>query len=141
MRMRKGFTLIELLIVLAIIASLMGIVTPVALNAVKKAKATQVAANFRNIKAALESYVNVEQNMPLSLNQLKDAGYLNTIPSGFSYIYEDKFDVNGTAIATITYTAGDIDINLVAKVNPEVKTVILPGGAASGIAVTFQKWW
>ncbi|MFN3328164.1 MAG: type II secretion system protein, partial [Fervidobacterium pennivorans] len=43
--MRKGFTLIELLIVLAVIAALMSVATPLALNAVKNAKASQVAQN------------------------------------------------------------------------------------------------
>ncbi|SHH52135.1 type II secretion system protein [Thermosipho atlanticus] len=140
MRMRKGFTLIELLIVLAIIAALMGVVTPIALNAVKKAKATQVATNFQNIKAAIENYVNVKQALPQSLNILVSEGYLNRTPDGFSLEVDNTFN-NGIAVATITYTAGDVDMNLVAQVNPEVTTVIANGSAASGVAITFQKWW
>jgi prepilin-type N-terminal cleavage/methylation domain-containing protein len=54
--MRKGFTLIELLIVLAIIATLLSVTTPVALNAVKKAKATQIGRNIRNLIDAGEKY-------------------------------------------------------------------------------------
>jgi prepilin-type N-terminal cleavage/methylation domain-containing protein len=51
--MKKGFTLIELLIVMVIISALLRVATPVALNALSKAKATQVSANLRNISQAL----------------------------------------------------------------------------------------
>ena len=60
MSRRKGFSLVELLIVLAVIAALIATITPVALNAIKKAKATQVAQNLKTLASALENaaYVN-----------------------------------------------------------------------------------
>ena len=82
MRMRKGFTLIELLIVLAIIAALMAVVTPIALNAVRKAKVTNVAENLRNIKAAVESYVYTDQISDFSsfdIETVLNAGYLTNL--------------------------------------------------------------
>ncbi|KUK89914.1 MAG: Uncharacterized protein XE05_1914 [Thermotogales bacterium 46_20] len=56
----RGFSLVELLIVLAVIAALIATITPVALNAIKKAKATQVAQNLKTLASALENaaYVN-----------------------------------------------------------------------------------
>jgi general secretion pathway protein G len=57
---KRGFSLVELLIVLAVIAALIATITPVALNAIKKAKATQVAQNLKTLASALENaaYVN-----------------------------------------------------------------------------------
>ncbi len=57
---KRGFSLVELLIVLAVIAALIATITPVALNAIKKAKATQVAQNLKTLTASLENaaYVN-----------------------------------------------------------------------------------
>ncbi|MGC8819672.1 MAG: competence type IV pilus major pilin ComGC, partial [Fervidobacterium sp.] len=76
--MKKGFTLVELLIVLAVIAALMAVATPLALNALKEAKASQVAQNFRNIKAAVENYWNTEKNTnAFTLNDLVTKGYLS----------------------------------------------------------------
>ena len=64
MSRRKGFSLVELLIVLAVIAALIATITPVALNAIKKAKATQVAQNLKTLASALENaaYVNGIEN-------------------------------------------------------------------------------
>jgi len=57
---KRGFSLVELLIVLAVIAALIATITPVAMNAIKKAKATQVAQNLKTLASALENaaYVN-----------------------------------------------------------------------------------
>ena len=57
---KRGFSLVELLIVLAVIAALIATITPVALNAIRKSKATQVAQNLKTLASALENaaYVN-----------------------------------------------------------------------------------
>ena len=57
---KRGFSLVELLIVLAVIAALIATITPVALNAIKKAKATQVGQNVKTLASAFENalYVN-----------------------------------------------------------------------------------
>jgi len=140
MKMRKGFTLIELLIVLAIIAALMAVVTPIALNAVRKAKATQVAENIRNIKAAVESYVNIQQDedlTDLSVASLVNTGYLNSSPGDYYEIWGATQTDVGVYAIDIVYTGTDIDPAEVAKVSQDVVE-------ASNLAVatlTIQKWW
>ncbi|WP_242694247.1 prepilin-type N-terminal cleavage/methylation domain-containing protein [Proteiniclasticum aestuarii] len=49
---QKGFTLVELLIVIAIIAVLAAVVTPVALSAINDSKATAVYAEIKSIETA-----------------------------------------------------------------------------------------
>lgn len=56
MKRRSGFTLIELMIVLAIVAALAAILTPMGLNALNRAQATQYIADIRNIKSAQQMY-------------------------------------------------------------------------------------
>ncbi|WP_028843259.1 type II secretion system protein [Pseudothermotoga elfii] len=133
--MRKGFTLIELLIVLAVIAALMAVVTPIALNAVAQAKATQVASNFRNIKSAIESYVNVERGLPSDLNALVTSGYLSSAPSDFSVSF-GTFDTSGVATATITYS-GTVDTGKLENVYSEVDTT----SSSPTLDITLRKWW
>jgi general secretion pathway protein G len=48
------------LIVLAVIAALIATITPVALNAIRKAKATQVAQNLKTLASAVENKAYVE---------------------------------------------------------------------------------
>lgn len=108
--MVRGFTLIELLIVLAVIAALLSTVTPIALNAVAQAKATQVASTMRNIRSAVESYVNIETPPTLSdldLDTLVNKGYLSGNLENFELEIED-WDTTGLATVTITYK-GSVD--------------------------------
>ena len=118
MRRNEGFTLVELLIVLAVIAALLATITPVALNAVKKAKATQVAENLRNIKTAIEQYVYVEQATPSEIQDLIDEHYLSADP-GNSYDIDVGGLTGATALATIVYKGQDVDADKVNQVFPE----------------------
>ena len=56
MRRRSGFTLVEMLIVLVIIAALVGTITPITLNAVRKANVTAANMNMQAVKSALLQY-------------------------------------------------------------------------------------
>ncbi len=66
---KRGFSLVELLIVLAVIAALIATITPVALNAIRKSKATQVAQNLKTLASAFENklYVDGVKNIPSDL--------------------------------------------------------------------------
>ncbi|KHC92962.1 MULTISPECIES: type II secretion system protein [unclassified Thermotoga] len=57
MKRRAGFTLIELLIVMAIIATLMAVLVPTATGAIRKARATKIAVQLRNLEQGLEQYL------------------------------------------------------------------------------------
>jgi len=70
MRRKEGFSLVELLIVLAVMAALIATITPVALNAIRKAKATQVGQNIKTLASAFENYVYVEGSAPSNLSDL-----------------------------------------------------------------------
>ena len=67
---KKGFSLVELLIVLAVMAALIATITPVALNAIRKAKATQVAQNLKTLASAFENMLYVEGRTPTTISSL-----------------------------------------------------------------------
>jgi len=146
MRRNEGFTLVELLIVLAVIAALLATITPVALNAVKKAKATQVAQNLRNIKAAVEQYIFTEQpSSPatLDLSTLVTNNYLSSQPTNYE-VYVSGFD-DGEAVATVVYTGLDVDFEKVQQAFPEAKQASGTVGVASDdhiyVDFTIAKYW
>ncbi len=64
MKRQKGFTLVELLIVTAIIAVLATIVTPAALSAIEKSKATAALADIRAYQTATLTYYVSEGEYP-----------------------------------------------------------------------------
>ena len=115
---KKGFSLVELLIVLAVMAALIATITPVALNAIKKSKATQVAQNLKTLASALENAAYV--------NGLATDGAINTI-STLSNLGRDidstKYGVayaqtGGSFTAVIYYIGADADINVVDDIIP-----------------------
>ena len=67
---KRGFSLVELLIVLAVIAALIATITPVAMNAIKKSKATQVAQNLKTLASSFENYLYVNSEAPKDLSNL-----------------------------------------------------------------------
>ena len=70
MRRKEGFSLVELLIVLAVMAALIATITPVALNAIRKAKATQVGQNMKTLASAFENMLYVEGRTPTTISSL-----------------------------------------------------------------------
>ena len=138
--MKKGFTLVELLIVLAVIAALMAVATPMALNAVKTARASQVAQNLRNIMTAIENYVNTEQDFPDDIDELVSSNYLSSKPANYT-INADPTPVtwaNGQTKAIVKYTVGDVTVADAKKQNPNV---IDGGSGAPALEATVVKWW
>jgi len=129
--MKKGFTLVELLIVLAVIAALMAVATPVALNAVATAKANQVAQNLANLKSAVQTAYAVK-GLPAddgaAASKTYLAGYISTFPDGYE-VYID-FGAKNPAAATITYLLSDPTVDAIKKQNPEVQEKL--GSAIKG---------
>jgi len=88
---KRGFSLVELLIVLAVIAALIATITPVALNAIQKAKATKVGQNIKTLASAFENYVYVSGNVPTNLS---DIG--RDIDGAAYAVYYAKDETSGT---------------------------------------------
>lgn len=77
---KKGFTLLELLVVLAILAILIAIAIPVYKNQKEKAAITAHNANVRVLETAVESYKQDKGEYPKDVEQLKNDGYIKSVP-------------------------------------------------------------
>jgi general secretion pathway protein G len=76
-----GFTLIELIIVMAIIAILASIATPMYISSVKAAKEAVLKEDLHVMRNAIDSYTMDKEKAPQSLDDLVQAGYLKSIPT------------------------------------------------------------
>ena len=76
----RGFTLIELLVVMAIIATLMTLVTPQYFRQHAKAQETVLRHNLSSIRQALDQFREDHGTNPESLQALVERRYLREIP-------------------------------------------------------------
>lgn len=77
---QRGFTLIELMIVMAIIVILASIAAGRYMSAVTASREAVLAQDLATMRDAIDHYTADKDAAPNSLDDLKDAGYLRTIP-------------------------------------------------------------
>lgn len=102
MKKKKGFTLVELLIVIAIIAVLAAIATPLALGAINDSKATAIYSEIKSIQTAeLTHYVQTgtypDTHAKLELTGMDAAGKTKNA----SYEYSGSDETKRTLKVTI----------------------------------------
>jgi len=117
---RFGFTIVELLIVLTVISLLLLSITPLAVNAVRKAKMVNIVLMMRNIAEALEDYfysdgsrMSEASEVDLSwitVDYLHEHEYLRPTIKDVVIEWKDKNLNDGSAIARVEYK-GDFNLN------------------------------
>lgn len=75
-----GFTLIEVLVVLAIVATLLSLVTPRYFNSIDKSKETILKHDLATMREAIDKFYSDRNAYPEALNDLVQYKYLRAIP-------------------------------------------------------------
>lgn len=76
----RGFTLIELLVVLAIVATLVTLVTPRYFGSLDRAKEATLHQNLDSLRIAIDRFHDDNGRYPESLQQLVEKRYLRRVP-------------------------------------------------------------
>jgi general secretion pathway protein G len=77
---KQGFTLIELLVVLAIVATLLLLVSPRYLNQLEASREATLRDNLRTIRLVIDSFYGDHGRYPESLDELVERRYLRSLP-------------------------------------------------------------
>jgi len=96
---RRGFTLVEIMIVVAIIALLASIAVPNFLRARKRAQATRILEDLRQIDSATDEYA-IENNKTTGMNPLF-SDLRNYLKTG-SVLYNTGADLFGDSYGPFT---------------------------------------
>jgi len=75
-----GFTLIEMMAVIGIILILLGIALPVYSHSLARAREENLRQNLETLNQLIFQYTQDKQKAPESLDDLRTAGYLKSIP-------------------------------------------------------------
>lgn len=73
---RRGLTIVELLVVLAIVATLIGIATPAVLAMRERARETTCKNNVNQLNLAIAQYANAHKNLPDPAAPGKTGGWM-----------------------------------------------------------------
>jgi general secretion pathway protein G len=79
-RRDRGFTLIEMMAVIGIILILLGIALPVYSHSLARAREDNLRQNLETLNQLIFQYTQDKQKAPQSLDDLRTAGYLKSIP-------------------------------------------------------------
>lgn len=89
----SGFTVVELLIVIAVLLTIAAIAVPHFLDALERARIARAVGDLRTIGNAVQGYQVINQQWPLTLD---DVGYASNLdPWGNPYQYLSFTDVKG----------------------------------------------
>jgi general secretion pathway protein G len=76
----RGFTLIEMMVVISIIVILLGIAMPIYSHSITTKREDNLRQNLKTLNQMIYQYTQDRKKAPQSLDDLKTAGYLQTIP-------------------------------------------------------------
>jgi len=76
----RGFTLIEMMVVVSIILILLSVAMPIYSHSITRAREETLRKNLETLNRLIFQYALDKQKAPQSLDDLKQAGYLKTIP-------------------------------------------------------------
>jgi general secretion pathway protein G len=76
----EGFTLIEMMVVISIILILLGVGIPIYSHSIMRAREDNLRKNLETLNYMIYQYGQDKQKAPQSLDDLKSAGYVKSIP-------------------------------------------------------------
>ncbi len=76
----RGFTLLEMMVVITILLILLAIAVPLYSQSVNKARETNLRQNLETLNQVISQYTLDKKKAPQSLEDLRQAGYLESIP-------------------------------------------------------------
>ena len=129
---RSGFTLIELMIVLAIIAALAAILTPMGLNALNRAQATQLIADVRNVRSAAQIYYFDKKAVPTAIDADAFKTYLDIDELTNKNAFKYQPDSSDSGKFTLTLYASEVSDGVKSQI-PNVWTQAGYTSTGSGV--------
>jgi len=76
----RGFTLIEVMVVISIILILLSVAMPIYSHSITRQREENLRQNLATLNKSIVQYTLDKQKPPKSLEDLKQAGYIKTIP-------------------------------------------------------------
>jgi general secretion pathway protein G len=104
----RGFTLIEVMVVICIIVILLAVAMPIYSHSITRQREQNLRQNLATLNRVIVQYTLDKQKAPKSLEDLKQAGYVKSIPEDITG-RDDTWQVDeDDAVLSLEQTEGGI---------------------------------
>lgn len=98
----RGFTLVEMMVVISVILIMLAAAIPIYSHSITRAREDNLRHNLDTLNRMIFQYTLDKQKMPQSLDDLRTAGYLKSIPA----------DITGSNDTWATESGDDVIMSL-----------------------------
>ncbi len=107
-RTDRGFTLIEMMVVIAIMIILLAMAMPIYSASIREAREENFRQNLETLNRVIIQYTLDKQKAPKSLEDLKTAGYIKSIPNDITGSQTWETEEDDSTIMVIGQTEGGL---------------------------------
>ncbi len=126
----RGFTLISMMIVISIMLILLAVAMPIYSHSLQRAREENLRKNLETLNTMIFQYAQDKQKSPKSLDDLKSAGYLDSIPE----------DITGRADTWVTEPAEGVIMSLEQKDSDGIIGVHSGSNQVGNNGKTYSEW-
>jgi general secretion pathway protein G len=104
----RGFTLLEMMVVLSVMLILLSITMPIYSQTIKRQREDTFRQNLETLNRVIVQYTLDKQRAPKSLDDLKSAGYIESVPDDITGEKTWETEEDPEMIMAIGQTEGGI---------------------------------
>jgi general secretion pathway protein G len=104
----RGFTLIEMMVVISVMIILLGMALPIYSASVRQAREEAFRQNLETLNRVIFQYTLDKQKAPKSLDDLKSAGYIESVPDDVSGSKTWETEEDDSTILSVRQTEGGV---------------------------------
>lgn len=107
-RGNRGFTLIEMMVTISVMVILLSLAIPIFSASVRQAREDNFRQNLETLNQEIAQYTLDKQKAPKSLDDLKSAGYIESVPDDIAESKTWATDEDDSTIMSLMQTEGGI---------------------------------
>jgi len=107
-RGERGFTLIEMMVAIAVMVILLSVAMPIYSVSIRQAKENNFKHGLETLNQVIFQYTLDKQKAPKSLEDLRSAGYIRSIPDDMTGAQDWQVEEDETTILTLQQTDGGV---------------------------------
>jgi general secretion pathway protein G len=104
----RGFTLIEMMVAISVMVILLGMAMPIYSASIRHAREENFRQNLETLNQAIFQYTLDKQKAPKSLDDLKTAGYIASVPDDVGGSQSWQTEEDETTLLSLQQTDGGI---------------------------------